>query len=432
MSIFAQLLINSSFATIANFAVWFALTFYIYLESRSVLATSIISAVYLIITSVTSIWFGNLVDRLSKKRLMIYSGLFSSIIFAIGLFIYHFTPKEILTDLSRPVIWVFIILLLVGVIASNIRNIIIPTLVTLLVSEDNRDRANGMVGTASGISFLIVSVVSGFIVAVSGMYLALIIPIVINIITLIHLSFLDIPSNKNNEEISNSEKKLNIREIYRLVKEVPGLMSLIIFTTINNFLGGVFMSLIDAYGLELVSVEVWGVIWGVLSLAFIVGGIYISKKGLGKNPLRSLFMANLSIWIISMTFALQPSILLLSIGMFIYLAIAPFIEASENTIIQKLVSPEKQGRVIGFAHSIEQAASPITSLAIGPLTQLIFIPLMSEGGAGANLIGSWFGIGAGRGIALVFIFAGFLGFILTLIAIRSKFYRNLSRAYLTK
>lgn len=432
MSIFAQLLINSSFATIANFAVWFALTFYIYLESRSVLATSIISAVYLIITSVTSIWFGNLVDRLSKKRLMIYSGLFSSIIFAIGLFIYHFTPKEILTDLSRPVIWVFIILLLVGVIASNIRNIIIPTLVTLLVSEDKRDRANGMVGTASGISFLIVSVVSGFIVAVSGMYLALIIPIVINIVTLIHLSSLDIPSNTNSQETNKNEKKLNIREIYRLVKEVPGLMSLIIFTTINNFLGGVFMSLMDAYGLELVSVEVWGVIWGVLSLAFIVGGLYISKKGLGKNPLKSLFMANLTIWIISMIFALQPSILLLSIGMFIYLAIVPFIEASENTIIQKLVSPEKQGRVIGFAHSIEQAASPITALAIGPLAQLIFIPLMSEGGAGANLIGSWFGVGAGRGIALVFIFAGFLGFIITLIAIRSKFYRNLSRAYLTK
>lgn len=432
MSIFAQLLINSSFATIANFAVWFALTFYVYLETRSVIATSIISGVYLIITSLTSLWFGNLVDRLNKKTLMIYSGLFSTSIFSIGLAIYHFTPREVLTDLTKPIIWIFIILILIGVIASNIRNIIVPTLVTILVSEDKRDKANGMVGTASGISFLIVSVISGFLVAISGMYLALIIPIIINVITLIHLSSLKIPSSSNPLTNEDGAKKLNIKEIYKIVKEVPGLMSLIFFTTINNFLGGVFMSLMDAYGLELVSVEVWGVIWGVLSLAFIVGGLYISKKGLGRNPLRSLFLANIVIWTVSMIFAIQPSILLLSIGMFIYLAIVPFIEASENTIIQKLVSPEKQGRVIGFAHSIEQAASPITALAIGPLAQLIFIPLMSDGGAGADLIGSWFGTGTGRGIALVFIFAGFLGLILTLVALRSRFYRNLSRAYLTK
>jgi len=42
--------------------------------------------------------------------------------------------------------------------------------------------------------------------------------------------------------------------------------ALILFATFNNFLGGVFMSLMDAYGLSLVSVQVWGALWGIWGL----------------------------------------------------------------------------------------------------------------------------------------------------------------------
>lgn len=52
-----------------------------------------------------------------------------------------------------------------------------------------------------------------------------------------------------------------------------------------------------------------------------------------------------------------------------------------------------------FAQSIEQAASPLTAFMIGPIAQFIFIPFMTTG-AGVDLLGTWFGVGADRGIAL--------------------------------
>jgi DHA3 family multidrug efflux protein-like MFS transporter len=55
-------------------------------------------------------------------------------------------------------------------------------------------------------------------------------------------------------------------------------MWLIFLTTFNNFLGGVFMALMDAYGLSIVSVQTWGILWGFLSFAFIIGGLIVSKK----------------------------------------------------------------------------------------------------------------------------------------------------------
>src|SRR5690606_30189953 len=127
-------------------------------------------------------------------------------------------------------------------------------------------------------------------------------------------------------------------------------------------------------------------------------------------------------------FTIQASILLLGIGMFVYLCLIPVVEAAEQTIIQKLIPPERQGRVFGFAQSIEQAASPLTAFMIGPVAQFIFIPFMTTG-AGVDLLGQWFGCGMDRGIALLFAVTGFIGLIGTLLAMQSGAYRNLSANY---
>ncbi len=84
--------------------------------------------------------------------------------------------------------------------------------------------------------------------------------------------------------------------------------------------------------------------------------------------------------------------------------------------------------MFGFAQSVEQAASPLTAFLIAPLTQLVVIPSMTDG-AGARLIGGWFGTGADRGIALVFVLAGLVGLAVTVAALCSRPYRRLSAAY---
>ena len=61
--------------------------------------------------------------------------------------------------------------------------------------------------------------------------------------------------------------------------------------------------------------------------------------------------------------------------------------------------------MFGFAQSVELAASPLTAFLIGPLTQFVVIPFMTDG-VGAQTIGGWFGTGPARGMALVFTVAG--------------------------
>jgi len=114
--------------------------------------------------------------------------------------------------------------------------------------------------------------------------------------------------------------------------------------------------------------------------------------------------------------------------MAVYMLLAPYAEAAEQTVLQKVVPYERQGRVFGFAQSIEQAASPLTAFMIGPITQLIFIPFMTTG-AGVELIGGWFGTGPDRGIALVFVLTGLVGLVVTFLALGSRPYRQLSERY---
>ncbi len=424
---FHAVLANSLAASLTNTFVWFAVTFWVYLQTKSVIATSFMAGIYLGTVAISGFFLGSLVDRYPKKLSMLASSIGSLVLYGSAFLLFAVTPARVFNDPSNPALWVFIVLVLFGAIAGNLRSIALSTLVTILIPEDKRDKANGLVGSANGIAFLISSVLSGLVIGYLGMFWMLVSAMGVTALVILHLLAIALPAR----EIPQGEEpstQIDLRGTVAAIRLVPGLFGLIFFSTFNNFLGGVFMALMDAYGLLLVSVQQWGILWGFLSLGFIVGGLVVSRKGLGKKPLYTLFLANIVMWTICILFTIQTSIVLFTSGMFLYLCLIPAVEAAEQTILQKTIPPERQGRVFGFAQSIEQAASPLTAFLIGPIAQYVFIPYMTTG-AGAKLIGSWYGTGQDRGIALLFSVAGVIGLIVTLLAKRSYSYRRLSESF---
>ncbi len=429
MTTFHQILANTLVSSITNFTLWFALTFWVYLETQSVFATGTIGGVYLVSIAASGLWFGSIVDHHHKRTVMLLSSAVSFGFYAVSLVMHEWVPIETFRDLTQPHLWVFIVLVMCGVLAGNLRTIALPTLVTILIPEDRRDKANGLVGMTTGVGFLTTSAISGFLVAWGGMQYALIFGLALTIAAFLHMFLLTIEGDLVASSTEPSVKKsIDIKGTLTLVRGITGLFALILFSTFNNFLGGVFMALMDAYGLSMMSVQSWGLLWAVVSTAFIISGIAISRTGLGRNPLKTLLLVNLIAWIICMVFTIQPSILLLGVGLFIWMLIGPYAEAAEHTTMQRVVPLERQGRVFGFAQSVEQAASPLTAFLMGPLTQFLVIPFMTTG-LGAQTIGGWFGTGPARGIALVFTLTGVVGLIVTLFAFRSRAYRELSARY---
>lgn len=427
MRTFIQVLVNTMIANVTTSFLWFALTFWVYLETRSVLATGIIGGAYMLLIAVFSIFFGTIVDRHRKHRVMVFSSLVTLASFVIAGVLYLTQPESALLDLGGPWFWLFSGIILFGSVIENMRNIALSTTVTLLVPEPRHANANGMVGTVQGLAFIVTSVFSGLAIGLAGMGWTLAIAIAATLVALVHLLFVHIPEEHPVVDGDHSPA-IDLRGSIAAIRAAPGLFALILFSTLNNLIGGVYIALMDPYGLTLFPVEAWGVVLGVSATGFIIGGLAIAKWGLGRNPIRTMLLVVVAMGLLGALFTIREWWVLYGVGIWLYMILIPVVEAAEQTVIQKVVPFRRQGRVFGFAQAFEAAAAPITAFLIAPIAQFWIIPYM-ESDRGQATWGWLLGDGDARGIALVFLFSGLALVVLALVAFGTRSYRLLSAEY---
>ena len=423
---FRAVLGNTLVANVTSSYLWFALTFWAYLETRSVMATAIIGGGFMLFTAVFGTFFGTLVDHHRKKQVMVISSTITLVTYAAAGALWLLMGEERLAQWESAWFWLFAAVILVGGVVESLRNIALSTTVTLLVPEDGRDKANGLVGTVQGIAFMITSVFSGLSIGLIGMGWTLAVAIALTGVSLVHLMPIGIPELDPEPEAGVS--RFDVRGAVAAVRAVPGLVALILFSTFNNLVSGVYIALMDPYGLTLFSVEAWGIVLGVTGIGFVVGGGLVAKFGLGVNPVRTLLLVNVAVAVLGMTFTLREWAWLYVLGLFVFMCIIPAAESAEQTIMQRVVPFRTQGRVFGLAQSVELAASPISAFLIGPIAEFWLIPYM-DSAEGRSTWGWLVGSGEARGIALVFLLAGAIMFVTVMIALVSAPYRRLSQAY---
>lgn len=428
---FLHLLVNTAVAGMTTSYLWFALTFWAYLETRSVLATGIIGGAYMLLVSVSSIFFGSVVDQHRKLSVMRLSSALTLVMFTVAALVHLSTPTELMTDLRAPWFWVFCTLVLAGSVVEHMRNIALSTSVTILVPDGQRDRANGLVGTAQGITFLTTSVLSGLSVGLLGMWWTTLVAITLVAAGLLHLATVRMPQETVPAAAgADDHGRIDLAGSIAVIRASTGLLALILFSTFNNLVGGVYMALMDPYGLEMFAVEVWGAVLGLSSLGFIVGGLVVARRGLGRRPVRSLLLAIVVMGLLGAGFTVREWAWLYVLGIFLYMCLIPVAESAEQTVIQRVVPLERQGRVFGLAMAVEVAAAPLTAFAIAPVADRWVIPFAaSQEGARAlePLLGA--GTPVSRGIALVFLVAGLVMALTAVLALLSPAYRDLARTY---
>jgi len=430
MRTFGQILVNTAVANVTTSFLWFALTFWVYLETRSVLATGIVGGAYMLLVALFSMIFGTIVDRHRKHLVMVFAGAVTLVAFGFAGGLCLVFPESALLDLGGPMFWVFSAVILFGAVVENMRNIALSTTVTLLVPEERHANANGLVGTVQGLAFLVTSVFSGLSIGLLGMGWTLLIAILLSAAALAHLLFLRIPEEQP-ERSAEKAPLVDLRGSITAVRAATGLFALIIFSTFNNLIGGVYMALMDPYGLELFPVELWGVVLGVTSSGFIIGGLLIAKFGLGRNPIRTMLLLVIAMGVLGALFTIREVWWVYALGILLYMTLIPAVEASEQTVIQKVVPFKTQGRVFGFANAFEAAAAPITSFLIAPIAQFLIIPYMNST-PGQEAFGWLLGEGKARGIALVFLIAGLVMVLAAVGAFFTKSYRTISAQYLSQ
>ncbi len=141
---------------------------------------------------------------------MITSSIGSLAAYTIGALIF-FTHTGEWSDPLSPRLWALIIVMMVGSMLGNLRNISMTTLITLLFQDKEREKANGKVATINGLSFALTSVASGLVIGFLGMNWVIVSSIVLTGIALFHIFFIPCPEEKIREDEEKKTMKFDFR-----------------------------------------------------------------------------------------------------------------------------------------------------------------------------------------------------------------------------
>jgi MFS transporter, DHA3 family, multidrug efflux protein len=120
-------------ASVTNSFLWFALTFWVFLDTRSTAATAVIGGTSMLLLAASGLVFGSYVDRHRRKTAMMASTALSLSAYTAAGVVYVLASDRALRELGHAAFWAFVVLVLFGAIAGNLRTVALSTTVTLLV-----------------------------------------------------------------------------------------------------------------------------------------------------------------------------------------------------------------------------------------------------------------------------------------------------------
>jgi MFS family permease len=298
--------------------------------------------------------------------------------------------------------------------------------VSLLVPKRHLGRAGGMMEFSEAASQITAPMLAGILTTVVGLWGIILIDFATFLVAVVTLLSTRIPDAPRDPAEAGAKRSLLRDAAYgwSYIAARPGLFALLIFVAANNFLTSFVIVLSVPLVLSFASPATLGTIMAAEGSAALVGSFVMSIWG---GPPRRIFgilgfylLAGLCIGLMG----LRPHALLIGSASSLLLFSLPIIKALSQAIWQSKVALNVQARVFAVRRMIAWSSAPFCYLVAGPLADRVFGPLLAEGGALAGSVGRVIGVGAGRGIGLLFLL---LGCCMMLIALVGYFYPHLRR-----
>ena len=344
---------------------------------------------------------GAIVDRSNRKLMMMISDLGSGIA-AIGILILFMT--------GQLELWHLFVANAITGIFQTFQWPAYSAAITMIVPKKHYARATAMNELAGNTSGIFAPLLAGALLPFIGLGGILTIDIITFLVAVGALLVVKIPQPEETEEGAESRGSIWKESIYgfRYIFKRPSLLGLQTVFMIGNFFATMAYTLFapmvlartDSNSLIYGSVQTAGAIGGV------VGGLLMSAWGGTKKKVYGV----LSGWFIAgfgtMVIGIGQALPVWAVGNFIGAATIPLINSSNQAIWQAKVAPDLQGRVFATRRMIAWFVTPIATLLVGPLADLVFEPAMSEPSFLSASFGQLVGYGAGAGMALIMVFCG--------------------------
>ncbi|MDH5403479.1 MAG: MFS transporter [Candidatus Heimdallarchaeota archaeon] len=351
----------------------FAIIWWITITTGSALMLALASFMTLGIQSIATLFSGVIIDRYSRKLLIIVTDLLEAVFTVILIILFIFNYENM--------IYILIILGFKGLF-QGLHEPTVRVIVASMVPEEKLKGINSLKFLFEGLIGLLSPLLSAVLIGIFGIENIegiLMIDGVTFIIAVVVLFFVDIPLVREKDKVK-VPFMIEFKEGFSFVKTKTGLLPLLITFNLLNFIQG---PLIVLYPLVVADEDLFNENEMILAitLIFFQGGIILAAIIINTVPLFKKFTSGIGIGFIVQSIALlliPLSIYLLNLHIF-YLAAALFgiavalVNVHSSLIWQSVVPLDMQGRVFAIRSTIALMSAPIAYLLTGFIVQFASI-----------------------------------------------------------
>lgn len=396
----------------------FAMTIWIYKETKSVMSVSMLMFFTYLPMVIASVFAGAFIDKHDKKKIMLLTDTIAAICTCI---LWLLLSRNILE------LWyVYLINVIIGFM-NAFQTPASTIIIGLIVPKKLYSKASGLISFSNSLITIVMPVFTTFLISFWDLSMVIIFDLVTFLFAVfILLFFIKLPIKEEKLE-KNSNLKEEIKVGFTFLKTHKGILYLILSIAILNFFSNITYENILSPMILARSGDndmVLGVVSGILGVGGVIGGIIVSIKELSGNRVKIIyFCATISFLFGDFLMGVGNNVFIWSIAGLAASIPIPFITAQQNVILYQYIPQNIQGRVFAVRNALQYCTIPLGILLGGSLADYIFEPLMQSGYF--TFFNNILGNSEGSGMALMFIFTSILGFISSILGYLNHEVRSL-------
>ncbi len=395
---FYTLIITQTFSLIGSRMTSFALGIYVFKETGAVTPLALVALFSFLPQVVVAGFAGVLADRWDRRYVMMLSDAGQAIGTVILL-------VALLTGTFQ--VWMLYVVTFIQAIFGVFQSPAFTASVTMLIPDDQRDRANAIQQLTSPAAGVVAPIFAGVLYAAVGLIGVIAIDLFTFAVAVIVVLLIRIPRPAQTEvgrEMQGSILSESVAGL-RFLWKWRTLFWLTFQIALVNFLFAGTYILFTPYLLARTGSEAtYGTLMGISSFGAIAGGVIIGIWG-GTKPRIHTIMGGIIVSAIFLALTgIAQTPILLGIALLLLELPSPMVNAVAMSLLQAKVAPDVQGRVFAALGQMAMVLIPVAYLVVGPLADNVFEPAV--GASGWERIAPLVGSSVGSGMGLMMVIAG--------------------------
>jgi MFS transporter, DHA3 family, macrolide efflux protein len=404
MTTFLIIWIGQIISILASGMSQFALTIWMYQQTKSPMAMSLMTVFYITPFLLLSPFAGVMVDRYNRKLMMMVSDLTA---------VLATTVIFILAATHHLEFWHLYITAIFYGIGNTFQWPAYSAVISTLVPKEQLARVDGFMTLMEAGPGVAAPILAGALLPVIGLSSILAIDVATFFLAIGALMIVHIPQPRKTEEGQQKSGNLWKEAAYGFtyIFSRPGLLGLQLIYFVGNLFSGITFAITAPMILARTNNSViFGSVQSAMAIGMVLGGLLMGVWGGFKRRVNGVLLGWIATSFLGMfLLGLGQNVVWWMAAMALSGLVIPVLDGSNQAIWQSKVAPDLQGRVFSARRLIAWFAQPIAPVIGGALAEYVLEPAMQIHSTLADLFGGIVGNIPGSGMSLLMIFCGVAG-----------------------